>query len=156
MEPNKKQEQNGKALVRDILKLSTDIFRIIKLSIPPEWLTSDMTIAQLRVLLFLYTEGDSRMSSIASALGTTLPTVTGTVEHLVKKRMVVRGDDPEDRRLVICTLSQQGQKIIDRMWILGGKQMEKLLHGLSLANLKKAHEVAELLLRNVKSTTNLS
>jgi DNA-binding MarR family transcriptional regulator len=154
MKPNNYTEQNGQTLVRHILKLSNDIFRAIKLSIPTEWLASDMTVAQLRVLLLLYTEGASRMGSIASVIGTTLSTTTGTVDILVKKGMVVRRDDPEDRRLVICELSQQGKEMINLMWVSGQQQMEKLLHGLSLEELRKADEVAEILLHNVTSSIN--
>jgi len=151
--PNNNRGQSEK-LVRHILKLSEDIFRSIRLVIPPEWLASDMTVAQLRVLLLLYSEGPNRMGSIASAIGTTLSTTTGTVDILVKKGLVVRGDDPEDRRLVICDLSPQGQEIINLMWVLGQQQMEKLLQGLSLEELKKSDEVAEILLRNVTSSAN--
>jgi DNA-binding MarR family transcriptional regulator len=150
--PNNNREQSEK-LIRHILKLSEDIFRTIRLVIPPEWLASDMTVAQLRVLLLLYSEGPNRMGSIASAIGTTLSTTTGTVDILVKKGMVVRGDDPEDRRLVICELSPQGQEIMGQMWVLGQQQMEKLLQGLSLEELRKSDEVAEILLRNAISNT---
>ncbi len=149
LKPNDNKEPDSKTLVPQILKLSEDIFQEIKLSIPPEWLTSDMTVAQLRVLLLLHTEGQSRMSSIASTLGIAVSTATGIVENLVKKELVTRGTDTEDRRVVICALSAQGQETINRIWALGQFQMEKLLHGLSVEDLKKAHEVAEILLRNV-------
>ncbi len=147
-------EQSGKALVRHILKLANDIFRAIKLSVPPEWLTSDMTVAQLRVLLLLHTEGPGRMSFIASSIGTGLSTVTGTVDILVEKGLVVRTDDPRDRRLVICDLSAQGREMMNLMWVLGQEQIEKLLRGLSLEELRKADEITEILLRNVTSSTD--
>jgi len=113
-----------------------------------------MTLAQLRVLLLLHTEGASRMSVIASSIGTTLSTVTGTVDILVKKEMVVRRDDPQDRRLVICDLSTKGQEMMSSMWTLGQQQLERLLDGLSIEELQKADEIAEILLRNVKSSTD--
>ncbi len=94
------------------------------------------------------------MSFIASSLGITLSTATGIVDNLVKKELVVRGADSEDRRLVICALSSQGQEIINRMWELGQLQMEKLLDGLSLEELGKSHEIAEILLHNVRSKVN--
>ena len=147
-------KQNSKVIVHHILKLSNDIFRAIKFSMPPVWLTSDMTLAQLRVLLLLHTEGASRMSVIASSIGTTLSTVTGTVDILVKKEMVVRRDDPQDRRLVICDLSAKGQEMMSSMWTLGQQQLERLLDGLSIEELQKADEIAEILLRNVKSSTD--
>jgi len=151
LKPNNGKEPDSKILVTHILKLSEDIFREIKLSVPPEWLTSDMTVAQLRVLLLLHAEGQSRMSSIASSLEIAVSTATGIMDNLVKKELVTRGADTEDRRVVICALSPQGQETINRIWALGQFQMEKLLRGLSPEQLAKAKEVAEFLLLNVKS-----
>jgi len=144
-------ERDRETLVQRILKLADDIYRAVKPNVPPEWLTSDLTVAQLRVLLVLHTEGPSRMSSIASSVGITVSTATGIVDNLVRKRLIMRRADPEDRRLVICTLSSQGKETISRMWTLGQFQIEKLLQGLSLEQLKKAAEVAEFLLLNVTS-----
>jgi DNA-binding MarR family transcriptional regulator len=142
-------KQDSQTLVQHILELAEDIYRALRPSVPPEWLTSDLTVAQLRVLLVLYTEGPSRMSSIASSIDIAVSTATGIVDNLVRKGLVTRGADPEDRRLVICSLSTQGQEMIKRLWALGQFQMEKLLQGLSLEQLKKAAEVAEFLLHNV-------
>lgn len=156
MRPNNVPEQGNETLIRHILKLSEDIYRTIKLSVPPEWLTSDMTVAQLRVLLLLYSEGLYQMSSIASSLGIAVSTATGIVDNLVRKGMVTRGADPEDRRLVICTLSPRGQETINRMWTLGQSQVKELLQGLSVEQLKKTSEVAEFLLVNVTSKSRNS
>ena len=154
--PNNNKVQDSKTLVHHILKLSEDIFQAIKLSVPPEWLTSDMTVAQLRVLLLLHTEGQTRMSSIASTLGIALSTATGIIDNLVKKELVMRGADTKDRRVVICALSPQGQETMNRVWSLGKFQMENLLRGLSLEQLEKAKEVAGFLLLNVRAQINNS
>jgi DNA-binding MarR family transcriptional regulator len=142
-------KQDRETLVRHIMKLSVDIYRAIKPIVPPEWLTSDLTVAQLRVLLLLHAEGSIRMSSLASSLGIAVSTATGIVDNLVRKGLVGRGVDPQDRRLVICELSSQGKETLSRLWTLGEFQVGKLLHGLSLEQLKKAAEVAEFLLSNV-------
>jgi DNA-binding MarR family transcriptional regulator len=89
------------------------------------------------------------MSSIASTIGIAVSTATGIVDNLVKKGLVTRSDDPEDRRLVICTLSPPGHETINRMWTMSQFQIENLLQGLSPEQLKKVDEVAELLLNNV-------
>jgi DNA-binding MarR family transcriptional regulator len=151
MKTNKVPRQDSETLVRHILKLAEDIYRAIKISVPVEWLTSDLTVAQLRVLLVLYTEGSSRMSSIASSIGIAVSTATGIVDNLVRKGLVIRGTDPEDRRVVICTLSSQGQETINRLWALGQFQIGKLLRGLSLEQLKKTAEVAKFLLFSATS-----
>jgi DNA-binding MarR family transcriptional regulator len=156
MRTNNDSGQDTETLVRHILKLAEDIYRTIKLSVPPEWLTSDMTVAQLRVLLTLHTDGPSQMSSIAASIGVAVSTATGIMDNLVRKGLVTRGDDTEDRRLVICTLSSQGQETINRVWTLGQFQMEKLLRGLSVEQLKKADEVAGFLLTNVTSKSSSS
>jgi len=153
---NNNRERDIETLISQILNLSEDIFQTIKLSLPPEWLTSDMTVAQLRVLLLLHTEGQSRMSSIASNLGIAVSTVTGITDNLVKKELVTRQDDPEDRRVVICSLSMKGQKIMNHIWIQGQLQMKKLLNGLSPEQLEKAKEVAEILLLNAKTQSSNS
>lgn len=154
MQPNNKTDQNKYNITRRILKLSENIFQTMKLTIPSEWLSSDMTIAQLRVLLLLFTEGPGKMSSIASSLDIAVSTATGIIDNLVKKELVIRGTDLDDRRLVICSLSSQGQEIIGRLWSLGQFQLKKLLHGLSLEELKKSEEVAKFLLDNVKSQSS--
>jgi len=152
MPTNNSTRQNRENLIQHILKLSEDIYRSLTPAtpaIPPEWLSSDLTVAQLRVLLVLYTAGPSRMSSIASYLGIALSTATGIVENLVKKKLVRRGVASADRRLVICQLSVQGQELVNRLWRLSQFQIEKLLDGLTLDQLKKAAEVADFLLGNV-------
>ena len=89
-------------LVKEILNLSEKIFAIIPVTIPPEWFSSDTTVAQLRILLLLHMQDSARMSSIASELGIALPTATGIVDNLVKKKLVIRDVDPSDRRVVTC------------------------------------------------------
>ena len=136
-------------LVQEILKLSEDIYNAIPLDIPPEWLNSDLTVAQLRVLLVLQSRGPSRMSTIAWIIGVTLPTATGVVDNLVRKELIVRENDSQDRRLVICRLAPAGQELINKLWTSGRFQMENLLDGLTPEQLEKAREVARMLLENV-------
>ncbi len=135
--------------IQEILRISEDIFRAIQINIPAEWLSSDMTVAQLRILLLLHTEGPRRMGNIAGSIGTTLPTASGTVDNLVKKGLVSRGDDPEDRRLVICSLTEEGRRIISLIWASGQNQIEGLLHTLTEEDLKVARKTAEILLASV-------
>jgi len=145
-------QQNRDSLVKEILKLAEAIYNKLTPKIPTEWLSSDLTVAQLRVLLVLHAAGPSRMSDIASTLDIALPTATGIVDKLVKKDLVVREADPQDRRLVIARLSAGGQEVINGLWISGQLQMERLLDGLTLEQLVNAAEVAEMLLENVSGT----
>jgi len=146
-------KQNEEVLVQHILETSGRIYGALNPAMRIELLSSDITVAQLRVLLILLTDGPSRMSSIASVLDVALPTATGIVDNLVRKELVVREADPHDRRLVICKLSTAGQELISGLWRSGEFQMERLLNGLTLEQLEKAAEVAEMLLDNVSRNT---
>jgi len=95
------------------------------------------------------------MSIIASILDIALSTATGIVDNLVKKGLVIREADPQDRRLVICKLSPAGQESINKLWTSGQFQMERLLDGLTLEELHKAAEVAEILFNNVARKTDV-
>jgi DNA-binding MarR family transcriptional regulator len=141
--------QSEQELVKKILELSGDIFNAMPSDIPGEWLTLDLTLAQLRMLLVLKAKGPSRMSDIAAVLGIALPTATGIVDNLVKKGLAAREADPKDRRLVICRLSRPGQELINRLWTSGEFHMELLLEGLTVDQLKKAADVAQMLFNNV-------
>ncbi len=141
--------QNKDVLVQHILETSGRIYGALNPTIRLELLSSDITVAQLRVLLILLTDGPSRMSAIASILDVALSTATGIVDNLVKKELVVREADPNDRRLVICKLAPAGQELMNGLWRSGEFQMERLLDGLTLEQLNKAEEVADILLANV-------
>ncbi|MBL7165827.1 MAG: MarR family transcriptional regulator [Dehalococcoidales bacterium] len=136
-------------LVQYILRRSEEIYNTLSPGVPTEWLSSDLTVAQLRILLVLQSRGPTRMSDIASTLSVTLPSATGIVENLVKKGLVERETDSKDRRLVICKMSPAGQESINRLWSSGQFQMERLLDGLSLVQLRKAADVADILFSNV-------
>ena len=148
----KKHENPGPAsqeLTLRLLGLSDKIYRSLEPGIPHErlsmWLSSDLTVAQLRVLLLLHTEGPMRMSAVATHLGIAISTATGLVDKLVAKTMVMREDDPEDRRLVICRLSDKGNKLSSDLWDFGRAQVERLLTGLTEEQLRQAVHVVEFL-----------
>jgi len=142
-------------LTRHILGLTDKIYRSLEPGIPHEglskWLSSDLTVAQLRVLLLLHAGGPMRMSAIATHLGIALSTATGILDKLVAKNMVIREADTGDRRLVICRLSPVGQKLMGGLWDVGHAQIARLLHGLTTKQLEQAAQVAELLYANISS-----
>ena len=146
-------------LTRRLLGLSDKIYRSLEPGIPHErlsmWLSSDLTVAQLRVLLLLHTEGPMRMSAVATHLGIALSTATGFVDKLVAKDMVVREDDPEDRRLVICRLTEKGSKLSSDLWDFGRAQIERLLNGLTEEQLRQAVQMVEMLYANLSSNNRV-
>ena len=60
--------------------------------------------------------GPMRMSDIASGLNVTLPTATSLVDRLAEKDFITRETQADDRRVVLCKLSEKGQKAIASIW----------------------------------------
>jgi len=145
--------QDKRTLIQRILRLTEELYDMLIPSLPLERLTSDVTVVQLRVLLVLRTGGPSRMSAIASAAGIVPSTATGIVDNLVAKGLVLREDDPQDRRVVICRLSTEGQELVNGLWTWGQSQMEKLLHILTFEQLQNAYEVTEIIRNNAMKLT---
>ena len=153
--PSETSADTSREFTQHILSLTDKIYRSLEPGIPHEglsrWLSSDITVAQLRVLLLLHTEGPMRMSAIATHLSIALSTATGVLDKLVVKDMVIREDDPEDRRSVICKLSEAGHKLGSGLWDVGRTQIERLIHGLTEEQLRQAVQVVEFLYNNLSS-----
>lgn len=74
----------------------------------------DLTLSQINTLVQLYERGPMRMGEIASQLGSTLSASTSVVDRLVRNKLVKRVFDPNDRRVVICELTEFGRKPAER------------------------------------------
>ncbi|MFA5629130.1 MAG: MarR family transcriptional regulator [Dehalococcoidales bacterium] len=76
----------------------------------------NLTMSQLRVLLLLKINHKMNMTQIASALNIHVSTATGLIDRLIVKRYIKRESDCEDRRIIYCTLTEDGFKIADNIW----------------------------------------
>lgn len=75
----------------------------------------DLTIPQLRAIFLLAESGSIRMSPMAQELGITLSACSHLVDKLVRSDFVTRSADPDDRRVVCCTLTERGQALAERL-----------------------------------------
>ncbi len=140
---------NRETQVQRFLELSEAMYDLVTPTLSLDQVASDITVAQLRVLLVLRNGGPSPMSSLAAAARVVPSSATGIVDNLVGRGLVSREDDPRDRRRVICQLSPEGQAMIDSLWTWGRSQVEKLLTGLDENQLEYACEVTESIYRRI-------
>lgn len=134
------------ALLESTLLLAERAFRELFPILPKEWLTLDLTTPQLKVVLLLFVSGPTRMSVIASALGVSLATATGVVDRLVEREMVVRESDPDDRRVVLCRLSDKGEQTIIDLWQLAREHAKLLLGAVDRSKLPMVKDALQALL----------
>jgi len=129
------EKQKKEELIGSILQLTDKLFRQLLPILPMEWLHLDLTITQLKVVLLLFITGHSRMSDIASELGVSLATATGVADRLVERNLLIRNGDPDDRRVVLCQLSNEGENLIRDLWQLTQKRAGELMSALDTPHL---------------------
>ena len=76
--------------------------------------TNDLSLTQLRLLAILR-DRRPRMAALAEHLGLDRSTVSGLVDRAVARGLVARVSDPDDGRVVLISLSPEGQELADRL-----------------------------------------
>ncbi|MBN4064840.1 MarR family transcriptional regulator [Dehalococcoides mccartyi] len=75
----------------------------------------DLTIPQLKVMYLIADLKSAQMNVIAREMDVTVSTCTHLIDKLVASGHVVRGQDPDDRRVVLCSLSDSGNESLDKL-----------------------------------------
>lgn len=73
---------------------------------------TSLTLTQLSTLGTLARLGPLRLGELAAAERIQPPSMTRIVSGLEKRALVVREPDPDDRRLVIVTLADEGRNLL--------------------------------------------
>ena len=93
----------------------------------PEFLNIDVTMSQAKILRLLETEGELHMSELLRRLGISLSTLSGHLDRLVEQGLVVRRDDPADRRQVLVSPTPAAFELFERFHELNVAQFRRLL-----------------------------
>jgi DNA-binding MarR family transcriptional regulator len=143
---------NKTKLVESILILSDGIFRKLLPTVPKEILSLDVTMPQMKIMLMLFMHGPMRMSAIASEMDVALPTATSFIDRLAEKNYVVRENQPNDRRVVLCNLTEAGQKAIGGIWESGRKNIGNILEEMDDRKLQMLAEVLQSMLEMAEAS----
>lgn len=151
-----KTEEEREKLIKSTLELSDQAFRDLFPFLPKEWLSLDVTAGQLRTLLLLFTDGPTRMSRIAAELGIGMATATGVIDRMVERGLVVRESDSKDRRIVLCRMSPEGEKLVSGIWRVSSKRAEAMLRALDRKKLLAVRVALEALVEAGEATRGQS
>ena len=83
---------------------------------PGTWqgLARDLAKNDVLTLLYLHRTQPSRMSDLAAYLDAPLNTATGAVTRLQQRGLVERQHSPDDKRIVLISLTTEGRRLIAR------------------------------------------
>jgi DNA-binding MarR family transcriptional regulator len=75
----------------------------------------EVTLTQYRTLVVLASRGPQSLAELAEAVAVTSPTATRMCDRLIKKGLIQRRQDRDDRRLIRLTLAKRGQDLVDEV-----------------------------------------
>ncbi len=119
---------------------------------------SSVTTPQMRVLVMLESKGPLNLTAVAAGLDVNASNASRTCEQLVGEGLVVRRQNPDDRRAISLRLSRKGAnfvaRIMDERRKLFGELVDRMgseerralvlgLNGLIRATDSAAHETVE-------------
>lgn len=109
---NVNHSRMGKSDAEKMWELMVDIGRLHTFRDPILCgVDDDFSPLQIHTVMWLGTEGPLTMSHLAERIRSPLPACTGVVDRMEKAGLLVRGRDPDDRRVVRVELSDAGSAL---------------------------------------------
>jgi DNA-binding MarR family transcriptional regulator len=97
-------------IIETIADTLPEIIRRILESRPLHRGEFDITLAQMRAMRAIGSQGACTMGELAGRLGISLSAATGLADRLVQQGMIERKPDPQDRRIVRVETSSAGRR----------------------------------------------
>jgi MarR family transcriptional regulator, organic hydroperoxide resistance regulator len=108
-------EMEKAELIKEILSIQQRIDRILNQFTPEPWIELNLTLAQLKSLLFIASKEKTNFKKLAEALGVTPPNITGIIDRLVEQDLVSRTENTEDRRVMLLQLTEKGRDLLNHL-----------------------------------------
>ena len=138
-----------KELIAKIAELSQATANTGQISFKDLAVDANLTLPQLSVL-FMLTSGPVRITDIALAQGMARPNASTMVERLVRKGLVERVSDANDRRVALTSLTVRGREVVDAVMISKMAAFERIAAVLSNDELELFARAMEILERGAK------
>lgn len=122
-------------LVQEALSAYRRCWTVLRQSAKPAWAQLDLTIMQLKGLLFLDARGLMTIGELANVLAISRPSASILIEQLVQRGLVVREEDPLDRRRTLIRLTAQADALVCSLYQGNETFMQAWLNRLSNADL---------------------
>lgn len=91
----------------------------------------NLSISEIRTIDAIGKSMEKTMSEVASNLSITLGTLTASINNLEKKGFVKRTRSEKDRRVVIVSLTEQGNEVVDQHNIYHDNMIRDIVENLS-------------------------
>jgi DNA-binding MarR family transcriptional regulator len=102
-----------------------------------------LTMPQLVTLHILAHAAGRSVGNIAGCLRLSPPATSHLVDRLVKAKLVVRSEDPDDRRQKLLSITESGRSLVERINSVRSREVSVVLARISPALRRQFAEVLE-------------
>ena len=141
---------NKNESIEGIIGLMKGLMLSVRAREPHPWLDLKLTREQLRIMLLLYSKVRSSPGEVAASFGVPRANVTGTIDRLVKKGLVSRQENPDDRRGCILSLTDDGRVQVERLREISAARIRGVLERMPDTALVSLRTGLEALLEALK------
>ena len=128
-------------LIQQAIGLQEQINQLILKHRTRNWLSLNLTINQLKSVIYIYSKGKVNATELAGALNVTPSVVTGIVDRLIRhgvvnrKRLDMSADGSTDRRMQWLMITDKGRALIDSTRQQMSEKMSQILEMMSTEDL---------------------
>jgi len=133
--------------IRDILRVQDQLIHKRAVWDAGPWLELDMSTPQFKALLLISEEEGIRMRELARKMGGSFSNATVLVDRLVERGLVERLAEPEDRRVVLVRVSEEGRFLIEQLVTSWRAISTSILETLAPEELDTVHDALRILLK---------
>jgi DNA-binding MarR family transcriptional regulator len=92
----------------ELIDVIPDVIQVIRAEVRRQR-GRDLSILQLRALIYLARNPGATLSAVADHVGLTLSSMSTQVSKLVQRKLVERNESPHDRRFITLVLTPTGE-----------------------------------------------
>jgi DNA-binding MarR family transcriptional regulator len=122
---NKRNSESPDSVVDAVLSASRVLVAVAARSLAD--IAEEVTLTQYRTLVVLASRGPQNLVGLAEAVGVTPATATRMCDRLVKKKLIVRQSEQDDRRQVRLALTKKGLKLVGAVTNRRRREIEAIL-----------------------------
>lgn len=143
--------KDRQSLIDSIFGLEEKFFSLMLAYKADSWMALDLSIDQLKSLIYLEIKGRTSFTELAQALNITRSNITGIADRLVQSGLITRYQNPEDRRVQFLLLTQKGKDIITNLKQRNMGEITKIMDGLSMDELVSLEKGLHAFFRSAKA-----
>jgi len=108
----------------------------------------DLSLPEWTILGQVYEKDNGiRLAEISDILSVEAPLITTLTDQLVRKELVDRTDDPQDRRAKLISLSDTGRELVPKVEKEASEKLLTFLHDISSEDLAAYNRVLEKIVK---------